>query len=302
MDNELEQQSSKIAIFKGKQIRKTIYQGEWYFSIIDVVAVLTESPNPRRYWSNLKIQLSENEGFTQLYSKTVQLKLLAPDGKMRETDTGNTETIFRIIQSIPSSKAEPFKRWLAKVGYERIQEIEDPELAAKRGRAIYKAKGYPDDWIEKRMRGITIREQLTNEWEKRGVQEERQYAILTAEIADATFGLKPSEHKKLKGLKNQNLRDHMTDLELIFTMLGEASTTEIAVQNDAQGFHQNKKAAREGGEIAGNARKELEQKSGRKVVSNSNYLNVNSAEIELVPEKSESLNHDSPREKVKWNM
>lgn len=285
MDNELEQQSSKIAIFKGKQIRKTIYQGEWYFSIIDVVAVLTESPNPRRYWSNLKIQLSESEGFTQLYSKTVQLKLLAPDGKMRETDTANTETIFRIIQSIPSSKAEPFKRWLAKVGYERIQEIEDPELAAKRGRAIYRAKGYPDDWIEKRMRGIAIREQLTNEWEKRGVQEEKQYAILTAEIADATFGLNPSEHKKLKGLKNQNLRDHMTDLELVFTMLGEASTTEIAVQNDVQGFHQNKKAAREGGEIAGNARKELEQKSGRKVVSKSNYLKVNSAEIELVPEK-----------------
>ena len=285
MDNELEQQSSKIAIFKGKQIRKTIYQGEWYFSVIDVVAVLTESPNPRRYWSNLKIQLSENEGFTQLYSKTVQLKLLAPDGKMRETDAANTETVFRIIQSIPSSKAEPFKRWLAKVGYERIQEIEDPELAARRGRAIYKAKGYPDDWIEKRMRGIAIREQLTNEWEKRGVQEERQYAILTAEIADATFGLKPSEHKKLKGLKNQNLRDHMTDLELVFTMLGEASTTEIAVQNDAQRFHQNKKAAREGGKIPGNARKELEQKSGRKVVSKSNYLNVNSAEIELIPEK-----------------
>ncbi len=203
--------SLKIAIFKGKQIRKTIYQGEWYFSIIDVVAVLTKSPNPRRYWSNLKIQLSENEGFTQLYSKTVQLKLLAPDGKMRETDTANTETIFRIIQSIPSSKAEPFKRWLAKVGYERIQEIEDLELAAKRGRAIYKAKGYPDDWIDKRMRGIAIREQLTNEWKKRGVQEERQYAILAAEIADATFGLKPSEHKRLKGLKNQNLRDHMTD-------------------------------------------------------------------------------------------
>jgi hypothetical protein len=285
MDTELDQQSSKIAIFKGQQIRKAIHQGEWYFSIIDIVAVLTESPNPRRYWSNLKIQLSENEGFVQLYSKTVQLKLLAPDGKMRETDTANTETIFRIIQSIPSSKAEPFKRWLAKVGYERIQEIEDPELAAKRGRAIYKAKGYPDNWIEKRMRGIAIREQLTNEWEKRGVKEEKEYAILTAEIADATFGLKPSEHKKLKGLKNQNLRDHMTDLELIFTMLGEASTTEIAVQNDAQGFRQNKKAAREGGEIAGNARRELEQKSGRKVVSKSNFLDVNPVEASLIDEK-----------------
>lgn len=168
MGTELEQQSSKIAIFKGQQIRKTIHQGEWYFSVIDIVAVLTASPNPRRYWSNLKIQLSETEGFAQLYSKTVQLKLLAPDGKMRETDTANTETIFRIIQSIPSSKAEPFKRWLAKVGYERIQEIEDPELATKRGRAIYKAKGYPDDWIEKRMRGIAIREQLTNDRTARG--------------------------------------------------------------------------------------------------------------------------------------
>src|SRR3989338_3906023 len=152
MDNELEQQSSKIAIFKGNQIRKTVYQGEWYFSIIDIVAVLTESPNSRRYWSNLKIQLSENEGFIQLYSKTVQLKLLAPDGKMRETDTANTETIFRIIQSIPSSKAEPFKRWLAKVGHERIQEIEDPELAQDRVKEYYEMKGYSDAWIEKRMR------------------------------------------------------------------------------------------------------------------------------------------------------
>jgi hypothetical protein len=285
MENELEQQPSKIAIFKGKQIRKAIHQGEWYFSIIDIVAVLTESPNPRRYWSNLKIQLSENEGFGQLYSKTVQLKLLASDGKMRETDTANTETVFRIIQSIPSSKAEPFKRWLAKVGYERIQEIEDPELAAKRSRAIYKAKGYPDDWIEKRMRGIAIREQLTNEWEKRGVKEDREYAILTAEIAEATFGLKPSDHKKLKGLQRQNLRDHMTDLELIFTMLGEASTTEIAVRKDAQGFRQNKKAAKEGGEIAGDARRALEKKSGYKVVSKSNFLDVNPAEVELIPEK-----------------
>jgi DNA-damage-inducible protein D len=285
MAKQLEDTSSKIAVFKGKQIRKAIHQSEWYFSIIDIVEVFTGSPNPRRYWSNLKIQLSENEGFVQLYSKTVQLKLMAPDGKMRETDTANTETIFRIIQSIPSSKAEPFKRWLAKVGYERVQEIEDPELAAKRSRAIYKAKGYPDNWIEKRMRGIAIREQLTNEWEKRGVKEEKEYAILTAEIAEATFGLKPSDHKKLKGLQKQNLRDHMTDLELIFTMLGEASTTEIAVQNDAQGFPQNKKAAREGGEIAGDARRALERKSGRKVVSKSNFLDTNPLAVELIPEK-----------------
>ncbi|MGC1879129.1 MAG: Bro-N domain-containing protein [Rhabdochlamydiaceae bacterium] len=285
MAKQLEDTSSKIAIFRGKQIRKAIYQGEWFFSIIDVVEVLTESSSSRRYWSDLKSKLIEDEGFSQLYEKIVQLKLMAPDGKMRETDTANTETIFRIIQSIPSPKAEPFKRWLAKIGYERIQEIEDPELAAKRSRAIYKAKGYPDDWIEKRMRGIAIREQLTNEWEKRGVKEEKEYAIFTAEIAEATFGLKPSEHKKLKSLKNQNLRDHMTDLELVFTMLGEASTTEIAVQNDAQGFPQNKKAAREGGEIAGDARRALEQKSGRKVVSKSNFLDVHVPEVALIPEE-----------------
>lgn len=285
MANEIEEKSSRIAIFKGKQIRKVIYLGEWYFSIIDVIGALTDSTYANRYWSDLKIQLSEKEGFGQLYEKIVRLKLEAPDRKMRETDTANTETIFRIIQSIPSPKAEPFKRWLAKVGYERIQEIEDPELAAKRSRAIYKAKGYPDDWIEKRMRGIAIREQLTNEWEKRGVKEEKEYAILTAEIAEATFGLKPSDHKKLKGLQRQNLRDHMTNLELIFTMLGEASTTEIAVRKDAQGFRQNKKAAKEGGEIAGDARRALEKKSGHKVVSKSNFLDVNPAEVELIPEK-----------------
>jgi len=285
VDNPPEHKSSKIAIFKGKQIRKAIYQDEWYFSIVDIIEVLTESSNARRYWSDLKAKLIEDEGFSQLYEKIVQLKMESSDGKNYLTDTANTETIFRIIQSIPSPKAEPFKRWLAKVGYERIQEIEDPELAAKRGRAIYKAKGYPENWIEKRMRGIAIREQLTNEWEKRGVKEEKEYAILTAEIAEATFGLKPSGHKKLKGLKKQNLRDHMTDLELIFTMLGEASTTEIAVQKDAQGFRQNKKAAQEGGEIAGNARRELERKSGRRVVSKSNFLDTNPLEVELIPEK-----------------
>lgn len=285
LDNLPEHKSSKIAIFKGKQIRKAIHQDEWYFSIVDIIEVLTESSNARRYWSDLKSKLIENEGFSQLYEKIVQLKMESSDGKNYLTDTANTETVFRIIQSIPSPKAEPFKRWLAKIGYERIQEIEDPELAAKRGRAIYKAKGYPESWIEKRIRGIAIREQLTNEWEKRGVKEEKEYAILTAEIAEATFGLKPSDHKKLKGLKKQNLRDHMSDLELIFTMLGEASTTEIAVQKNAQGFRQNKKAAQEGGEIAGNARRELEQKSGRKVVSKSNFLDTNTSEIELIPEK-----------------
>lgn len=268
----MSQAISKIAIFKGKSIRKIIHNDEWYFSIIDVIEVLTESSNPRRYWSDLKAKLIKNEGFIQLYDKIVQLKLIAPDGKIRETDTANTETVFRLIQSIPSPKAEPFKRWLAKVGYERVQEIEDPELATKRTRALYKAKGYPDSWIEKRMRGIAIREQLTDEWNKRGVKEQREYAILTAEISAATFGVKPSNHKKLKKLKEENLRDHMTDLELIFSMLGEASTTEIATERDAQGFDENKQAAKMGGTIAGNARKELEVKSGKKVVSSSNFL------------------------------
>src|ERR1700730_14800220 len=204
----------KIALFKGKQIRKVIHNDEWHFSIIDIIEILTESSNPRRYWSDLKRNLTENEGVNQLYDKIVQLKLIVNDGKMRETETANTETIFRIIQSIPSPKAEPFKRWLAKVGYERIQEIEDPELATKRTREIYKAKGYSDEWMEKRMRSIAIRDELTDEWKKRGVKEQREYAILTAEISKAAFGLTPTEYAEFKKLKRANLRDHMTDLEL----------------------------------------------------------------------------------------
>ena len=278
MSNEIES-FQQIAIFKGKKIRKIIHNDEWYFSIIDIIQLLTESANPRRYWSDLKRKLTGNEGFAQLYDKIVQLKMESSDGKKYQTETANTETMFRIIQSISSPKVEPFKRWLAKVGYERIQEIEDPELASKRIRATYKAKGYPDDWIEKRMRGITIRETLTNEWEQRGVKEQREYAILTAEISEATFGLKPSEHKKLKSLKKENLRDHMNDLELIFTMLAEASTTEIAVQQDAQGFEENKEAAQAGGNIAGNARKALEAKSGKPVITSSNFLSHHSIEL-----------------------
>ena len=207
-----------------------------------------------------------------MYDKIVQLKLEAPDGKKYETDTANAETLFRVIQSIPSPKAEPFKRWLAKVGYERVQEIEDPELATKRTRALYKAKGYPDDWIEKRMRGIAIREELTDEWQKRGIKEDREFSILTAEISKATFGLTPSEYMEYKGIKRENLRDHMNDLELIFSMLGEASTTEIARNKNTQGFNENKDAAHRGGKIAGDARKKLEIESGRRVVSKQNYL------------------------------
>jgi DNA-damage-inducible protein D len=200
------------------------------------------------------------------------LKMAAPDGKMRLTDCANTETMFRIIQSIPSPKAEPFKRWLAKVGYERVQEIEDPELGTKRTRALYKAKGYSDDWIEKRMRGIAIQEELTDEWKKRNVRQKQEYAILTAEIAKAAFGVTPGEHKQLKGLKRENLRDHMTDLEQIFSMLGEAATTEITRVDNAQGFDESKTAARKGGEVNGTARKDLEKKTGKKVVSPENYL------------------------------
>jgi len=262
---------TKIAIFKGKEVRKVIFQNEWWFSVIDVVEALTETDRPRKYWNDLKTRIIK-EGYAELSAKIGQLKLPAADGKLYETDCANTETIFRLIQTIPSPKAEPFKRWLAKVGYERVQEIEDPELATKRTRALYKAKGYPDSWIEKRMRGIEIRETLTDEWKKRNVGEDREYAILTAEISLATFGMTPSEYKKFKGLKRENLRDHMNDLELIFSMLGEASTTEIAKNKDAQGFVENKQAANLGGTVAGSARKDLEQKSDKKVSTKRNYL------------------------------
>ncbi|MFH1997766.1 MAG: Bro-N domain-containing protein [Patescibacteria group bacterium] len=263
--------ATKIAIFQKKEIRKTIYNNEWWFSIIDIIEVLTGTARSRKYWNDLKKKLI-NEGYSEVSEKIGQLKLLANDGKQYLTDCANTETIFRIIQTIPSPKAEPFKRWLARVGYERIKEIEDPELATKRTRSIYKAKGYSNAWIEKRMRGIEVRETLTNEWQARGVKENQEYAILTAEISKATFGMTPSEYQKFKGLKRENLRDHMNDLELIFTMLGEASTTEIAKNKNAQGFGENKFAAQKGGSVAGKARQDLEKKSNKKVVTSKNYL------------------------------
>ena len=212
-------ETTKIAIFKGRQVRRVIYRNEWWFSVIDIVEVLTGTERPRKYWSDLKNRLIK-EGYSEVSEKIGQLKLIAPDGKLRETDCGSTETIFRIIQAIPSPKAEPFKRWLARVGYERVKEIEDPELATKRTLMLYKLKGYPDDWIEKRMRGIVIREELTDELQKRGAQIQKDYEILTAEISKASFGITPSQYKKLKRLKRENLRDHMDDFELIFTMLG----------------------------------------------------------------------------------
>ena len=266
----MDEQSTQIALFKGKKIRKTIHDNEWWFSVSDVVEALTDSRDSKQYIKRMRSRDSELNSYWGTIC--TPLEMTAKDGKKRRINSANTEGVFRIIQSIPSPKAEPFKRWLAKVGYERIQEIEDPELATKRTRAIYKAKGYPDDWIEKRMRSIAIREELTDEWKDRAISEQRDYAILTAEISKAAFGVTPSEYKKLKGLKRQNLRDHMNDLELIFSMLGEAATTEITRTRDAQGFDENKQAAVEGGSVAGTARKELEVKSGRKVVSKENYL------------------------------
>jgi hypothetical protein len=268
--------STKLAIFKNKEIRKTIHNNEWWFCLNDVVQALTDSINVPDYIKKLR---SRDEELAKGWGQIVTPLLIETKGGNQKVNCANTEGIFRIIQSIPSKKAEPFKKWLAKVGYERIQEIEDPELATKRTRALYKAKGYSDDWIEKRMRGITIREELTEEWQKRGVKEQKEYSILTAEISKATFGLTPSEYKKHKNLKRENLRDHMNDLELIFSMLGERATTEITQANNTKGFKDLKIDAKEGGKIAGDAKKALEQKTGKKVVNKTNYLEKEQKEI-----------------------
>ena len=263
--------TDKIIVFETASIRRTLHNGEWYFSVEDVITALTDSADAKQYIQKLKQRDPIlKAGWVQI---VLTLALNTVGGTQR-MNCANTEGIFRIIQSIPSPKAEPFKRWLAKVGYERVQEIEDPELATQRTRALYKAKGYSDAWIEKRMRGIAVREELTEEWQQRNVGGEKEYAILTAEISKATFGLTPSEYKDHKGLTRENLRDNMTDLELIFSMLGEASTTEIARTQDAQGFTENKQAAKAGGKIAGDARKKLEIESGRKVVTRDNHLQI----------------------------
>ncbi len=267
---------SGIKLFEEKKVRSLWNEKEekWYFSVQDVLEVLTESKDVKQY---LKKMLSRDEQLKNNWGTICTLvEMEALDGKKRKIQAANTESILRLIQSIPSPKAEPFKQWLAQVGAERIAEIENPELAQARIRATYKAKGYSDEWIEKRIRGILVRDELTKEWKERGVKEGKEYSILTAEISKATFGIVPSEYKKLKGLtkSSENLRDHMTDLELIFTMLGEASTTEIAKNKNAQGFEENYNAAKDGGNVAGNARKELEQKSGKKIVSKENFKNL----------------------------
>lgn len=272
---------SNIKLFQSKQIRSVWNEEEqqWYFSVIDVVGALTDSIDPSAYWRKLKQRLiSEgNETVTNCH----RLKIQAADGKMRLTDVANTKDMLRIIQSIPSPKAEPFKQWLAQVGSERIAEIENPELAQKRIRDTYRAKGYSDEWIEQRIRGIAIRDTLTDEWKKRGIKEGKEYAILTAEISKATFGITPAEYKKLKSLDRptENLRDHMTDLELLFSALGEASTTEIAKTHDAYGMKENSSAAKAGGKIAGDARKALEKKTGRTVISKTNYKELQEKDV-----------------------
>lgn len=261
--------STQIALFKGKKIRKTIHNNEWWFVIVDIVQALTDSVQPDGYIKDMRRRDEElSKGWGQIATPLI----IQTEGGKQKINCANTEGIFRLIQSIPSSKAEPLKRWLAKVGYERIQEIENPELSAKRMRTTYKLKGYSDEWIEMRMRGITIREELTDEWKKRGAKFKNDYEILTAEISRATFGLKPNEYKNLKGLKRENLRDHMNDFELIFTMLGERSTKEIHVTEDSKGVLKLKSDAKAGGEIAGDARKQLEKRLGKSVISKKNYL------------------------------
>ena len=274
---------NKLIVFENKKIRRTWHEGDWWFSVVDVVGVLTESIDPQSYWRKLKQRLIEegNETVTKCHG----LKMCAEDGKMRETDCANKQSLFRIIQSIPSKKAEPFKLWLAKVGSERIDEIENPELAQERMKTLYEEKGYPKSWIDKRLRGIVVRQDLTNEWKNRGIEENKDFAILTNEIAKATFGVSIGEHKKVKGLnpkfKNQNLRDHMTDLELIFGMLGERVATEITQNKDSDGFKECRNSAVEGGKVAGRARIDAESKIGKRVVNEKNYLDLRKRNKEL---------------------
>ncbi|MDP3957563.1 MAG: Bro-N domain-containing protein [bacterium] len=267
--------TNSLAIFRGKKIRKILYQNEWWFSVNDIIEALVDSHDPAQYFKRLKERDPElakltDKGGVQ-FVPPLMLDTETPGG-MQKAYCWNTEGIFRLIQSIPSPKAEPFKRWLAKVGYERVQEIENPELASKRTRILYKLKGYSEDWIEKRMRGIVIREELTDEWQKRGAREERNYEILTAEISRATFGVTPSEYKKLKGLKRENLRDHMDDFELIFNMLGERATIEIHRTEDSNSIAKLASDAKAGGAIAGGARKKLEKRLGRSIVTKKNFL------------------------------
>jgi len=269
--------TTSIALFEGKRVRHVWHEDRWWFSVMDVIEVLTANKRPRKYWNDLKTKLTK-EGYVEVSEKIGQLKLEASDGKSYLTDVADTTTLLRIIQSIPSPKAEPFKRWLAEVGTQRLEEIENPEMAMERMKALYEAKGYPQEWIDARMRGIAVRNELTEEWEQRGAKEGRDYAILTNEIAEATFGMGVQEHKLYKKLRRENLRDHMTDLELILTMLGEATSTAIHRERDSQGLPRLQTDARDAGDVAGRTRRDIEAQTGQPVVSPENYLHLTAKE------------------------
>ena len=274
---------SEIALFEQKEIRRVWQDEEWYFSVSDVVKALTDSTDPKQYIKKMRArdpELSNNWG-----TICTPVQMIAADGKQRKIQAANSEGLLRIIQSIPSPKAEPFKRWLAAIGAERIREIADPEIAALRAQDLYRKKGYPDDWIALRARGVPTRAELTNEWKNRGIEKSSDYAILTAEISKAAFGMTPAEYKRLKGLKSENLRDHMSTLELLFTELSEAATTEIARNDDAQGMAKNADAARRGGKIAGDARENLERQTGRSVSTSDNYKHLSSRTRKKLPEE-----------------
>ena len=274
---------SEIALFEQKEIRRVWQDEEWYFSVSDVVKALTDSTDPKQYIKKMHArdpELSNNWG-----TICTPVQMIAADGKQRKVQAANSEGLLRIIQSIPSPKAEPFKRWLAAIGAERIREIADPEIAALRAQDLYRKKGYPDDWIALRARGVATRAELTNEWKNRGIEKSSDYAILTAEISKAAFGMTPAEYKRLKGLKSENLRDHMSTLELLFTELSEAATTEIARNDDAQGMAENADAARRGGKIAGDARENLERQTGRSVSTSDNYKHLSSRTRKKLPEE-----------------
>ena len=283
MDNE-------IKLFEGNQIR-SIWDNEreeWYFSIVDIVGVLTESKNPRRYWSDLKRKLKEEEGAVQLYENIVQLKLKAPDGKQRETDVADMQGVFRIIQSIPSPKAEPFKMWLSEVGKERIDEIIDPELTIDRALSTYLQKGYTREWINQRLQAIQVRRELTDTWQDHGVEEGKEYAILTNEITKAWSGMTTRQYKDYKGLKKQNLRDNMTTTEIILNMLAEAATKDIANATHPQGLEENKKVAKDGGSIAGNARREIEERTGKPVITSKNAIDFSRLISDIIKSAEEN--------------
>jgi DNA-damage-inducible protein D len=273
--------------FGGKEIRKIWHNEEWYFSVVDAIEILTDSPKPTAYWNKVQKTLSVEN---QLYPFWIKLKLIGQDGKLRPSDCSNTEGLLRIVMSVPSPKAEPLKLWLAQVGAERIQETENPELLTARQAEIYRAKGYSEEWVQRRIQTIETRKALTEEWKNRGVKEGQEYSILTAEIAKATFGVTPSEHGKIKGLERQNLRDHMTPLELIFTALSEEVTRQIAIRDEAEGFIENREAAIKGGTFAGNSRRNLEKVENIKVVSSNNFLEVGieKTKAEELPEGEET--------------